>query len=180
MSRNVNELYELAISGDKKAEEELFAALTDRFRLFAHLKVWNRDEEEDLVQAALAVVAAEYRKIDIETSFAAWAHKVMQNRLLGYIQKQRREKGRTTSGDTGEYQRASWMPNPDLRMRLLECLRKVGNANRRYARILNLHRIGFSRTEVCEKLSLTRQQSYLLMSRARAMLKKCLHGGDIG
>jgi RNA polymerase sigma factor (sigma-70 family) len=180
MIPSVNELYELAASGDKQAEARLFAALTDRFRLFAHLRVWNRDEVDDLVQAALAVVAEEYRSVNIETSFAAWAHKVMQNRLLGYIQKQRREKGRMASGDTNNCRQASWTPDPTLRMKLLACLKKVGLANRRYARILNLHHIGFSRDEVCERLGVTRDQSYLIMSRARSMLKKCLDKGVIG
>jgi len=180
MSRNINELHRRVLSGDKEAEPELFDALADRFRLFAHLKVWNRDEAEDLVQAALTVVATEYRDVRIEKSFAAWAHAVMQNRLLGYIQKRRREKGRVTSTDCEELQMPTSTQNPSLRMRLLDCLKKVGSANRRYARILNLHYFGFSRAEVCDKLGVTRDQSYLIMSRARAMLKQCLDRGDIG
>jgi RNA polymerase sigma-70 factor (ECF subfamily) len=180
MAQNINELYKLAASGDKKAEAELFATLTDRFRLFAHLKVWNQEEAEDLVQEALAVVVAEYGKIKIETSFAAWAHKIMENRLLGYIQKRRREKGRKTSGETNEYLTASWTPDPTLRMRLLDCLKKVCLANRRYARIINLHHLGYSRVDICGRLEMTLDQSYVVMSRARAMLKECLDKGEIG
>jgi RNA polymerase sigma factor (sigma-70 family) len=180
MSQSINELHERAMSGNEEAEAALFSALSDRFRLFAHLRVWDRDEAEDIVQAALAVVAAEYRDVNIEKSFTAWAHTIIQNRLLGYIQKQRREKGRMTSTDCEELQAASWTPNPTLRMRLLNCLKKVGSSNRRYARILNLHNVGFSRAEVCDKLGVTRDQSYLIMSRARAMLKECLDKGDIG
>jgi RNA polymerase sigma factor (sigma-70 family) len=179
MTGNVNRLYKLALTGDVNAETDLFSALTDRFHLFARLSVWNRDDVEDLVQTALTVVAAEYRSVSIETSFAAWAHKVMQNRLLGYIQKQRRERGRMESIDSRELQSAPTTPDPMFRTRLLSCLRIVALANRRYARILNLHHIGFSREEVCEKLGVTREQSYLIMSRARSMLKKCLDKGDI-
>jgi RNA polymerase sigma-70 factor (ECF subfamily) len=179
MARKINELYQLAAGGDNKAEAELFEALTDRFSLFAHLKVWNQEEAEDLVQEALAVVAAEYRAVNIETSFAAWTHKIMENRLLGYIQKRRREKGRVTPGDTDEYLTASWTPDPTLRMRLLDCLKKVCLANRRYARIINLHHLGFSRKEICERLELTLEQSYVVMSRARSKLKECLDKGDI-
>ncbi len=177
---SINELYSQARSGDESAEAELFKKLTDKYRVFAHLKIWNREEAEDLVQVALTVVAAEYRQVVIETSFAAWAHKIMENRLLGYIQKQRRDKGRTTSGDTNEYLRASWTPNPILRMKLLDCLKKVGTANRRYARIINLHHFGYSRNEVCQKLGMTLGQSYVVMSRARAMLRECLDKGNIG
>jgi DNA-directed RNA polymerase specialized sigma24 family protein len=156
MTRNINELYDLAASGDNKAEKELFAALT------------------------LAVVAAEYRAVKIETSFAAWTHKIMENRLLGYIQKRRREKGRVISGETNEYLTASWTPDPTLRMRLLGCLKKVCRANPRYARIINLHHLGFSRQEISERLDMTLDQSYVVMSRARAMLKECFDKGDTG
>jgi RNA polymerase sigma factor (sigma-70 family) len=179
MAPDINQLYEAARDGNETAKRELFETLTDSFRLFAHHKVWNSEEAEDLVQEALAVVAAEYKSVAIQASFAAWAHKVMDNRLLGYIQKQRREKGRVAPDDSSGYLAASWTPNPSLRMRLLECLKKVGEANRRYARILNLHLIGFSRAEVCERLSLTRAQSYVVMSRARSMLKECLDTGGI-
>lgn len=179
MTPNINEIYQFAAGGDSKAETELFNVLTDRFRLFAHLRVWNREEAEDLVQEALAVVAAEYRAVKIESSFAAWTHKIMENRILGYIQKRRREHGRVISGETNEYLRASWTPDPTLRLRLLDCLRKVCKANPRYARIINLHHLGFSRQEISGKLGITLDQSYVVMSRARAMLKECFESGDI-
>lgn len=180
MARNINELYHHAISGDNKSEVKLFASLTDRFRLFAHLRVWNPDDAGDLVQDALAVVAAEYRVVNIETSFAAWAHKVLENRLLGYIQKRGREKGRVAVGERDEYLTASRTPDLSLRMRLLDCLKKVGMANPRYARIINLHHLGYSRKEICGRLDMTLDQSYVVMSRARGMLRECLDKGDIG
>ncbi|UCC81060.1 MAG: RNA polymerase sigma factor [Candidatus Zixiibacteriota bacterium] len=179
MTPKINEIYRHAAGGDSKAEKELFEVLTDRFHLFAHLRVWNREEAEDLVQEALAVVAAEYRAVNIETSFAAWAHKIMENRILGHIQKMRREQGRVIPGETNEYLSASWEPDPALRLRLLDCLKKVCLANPRYARIINLHHLGFSRQEICDKLELTLDQSYVVMSRARAKLKECLEKGNI-
>jgi len=179
MAPNINEIYQLAAGDDSKAETELFKALIERFRLFAHLRIWNREEAEDLVQDALAVVAAEYRTVKIETSFVAWAHKIMENRILGYIQKRRREKGRVISGETNDYLTASWAPDPTLRLKLLDCLKKVCLANPRYARIINLHHLGLSKREICEKLEITLEQSYVVMSRARAMLKECLNTGDI-
>ena len=179
MTRTIDELYNLVVSGDKKAEAELFSALADKFRLFAHRRVWNSKEAEDLVQNALIVVTEEYRQVQIETSFSAWAHKIMENRLLGYIQKRRREKGRNASEESFAYLAGSWVPDPTVKMKLLNCLKKIGSANRRYARILNLHQIGFSRKEVCQRIGMHLQQSYMVMSRARAMLRDCLDKGDI-
>jgi len=179
MTQTIDELYILASSGDLKAESELFSELAVRFRVFAHRKVWNQQEAEDLVQTALAVVAEEYREIDIETSFAGWAHKIMENRILGYIQQRRREKGRSVSSDSVEPLTTGWTPKPTLRTRLLDCLKKVGMANRMYARIINLHHFGFTRDEICEKLGVKLEHSYVIMSRARMKLKECLEKGDI-
>jgi DNA-directed RNA polymerase specialized sigma24 family protein len=124
-------------------------------------------------------VAEQYREVRIDTSFAAWAHKIMENRLLGYIQRRRREKGRSVSSDSEEFLPGTWVPDPTLRMKLLVCLKKLGLANRRYARIINLHHFGLSRKEVCEKMNMNPGQSYVVMSRARAMLKECLDKGNL-
>lgn len=175
----INELYKQARAGDKSAENELFNKLTDRFRVFAHRKVWDKEEAEEIVQNALATVVSEFRRVEITTSFAAWAHKVLDNKFLAYIQTKRRQEGRSVSlKDTGALT-VSWTPDPTLKMRLLNCFKQISRASRRYARILNLHHLGFKRDEVCEKLGMTKAQSYVVMSRARAMLKECLEKGAV-
>jgi len=173
----INELYNRARAGDESAENELFIKLADRFRVFAHRKVWNKDEAEEIVQNALTTVVSEYRHVDIVSSFAAWAHKVIENRFLAYIRTKQRQVGRNVSLDTEVVYTGNWAPDPALKMRLLKCLRQVGQASRRYARILNLHHLGFTKDEVCRKLGMTKTQSYVVMSRARAMLKECLEKG---
>ena len=54
----INELYNLARDGDKSAESELFRELTERFWVFAHRKVWDKEKAEEIVQNALATVIA--------------------------------------------------------------------------------------------------------------------------
>lgn len=176
----INELYNKACNGDKSAEAELFAKLTDRFRVFVQLKVWNKEEAEEIVQNALVTVISEYRRIEVTTSFAAWANKVLENKFLAYIQIKRRQRTREASVADIDTVACDWTPTPTLKMRLLNCLKRVGGASQRYARILNLHHLGFSRAEVCEKLGMTTQQSYVVMSRARAMLRECLDNGEVG
>lgn len=174
----INNLYERARTGDKSAEAEMFKKLSDRFWVFAHRKVWDKEEAEELAQNALATVIAEYHQIEISSSFSAWAHKVIENKFLAYIQTRRRRRGREISLGNKDCIADDCMPDPVLKMRLLNCLKQVSRANRRYARILNLHNLGFKRAEVCEKLGMTIVQSYVVMSRARAMLKKCLDKGE--
>ncbi len=173
----INDLYKRAAVGDKSAETELFKSLIDRFQYFAHRRIWNKEEAEEIVQNALATVLSEYRATEITISFSAWAHKVLENKFLAYIQTKRREGGRNTHLAEADNIAENRSPDPTLKMRLLNCFKQVGQASRRYARILNLHHLGFKRDEVCEKLGMTITQSYVVMSRARAMLKKCLDEG---
>ena len=178
MSTAINDLHSRALLGDSDAEKQLFSFLTGRFLTFAHQKVWNNEDAEEIIQNALATVAAEYKTIEIESSFAAWAHKVLEYKFLAYLQTKKRQKGRNVPIDNTEYESGGWTPEPGLKMHLLDCLNKVGRTSRRYARILNLHHLGFTREEICDRLDLTRNQSYAVMSRARAMLRDCLEKGE--
>lgn len=179
MSLQINDLYNLARSGDKSAERQLFELLLDRFRVYALQKVWSREDAEEIVQDALTTVSTEYRTIEISTSFAAWAHKVLEYRFLSYLKTKGRRQGRDVDLVDAELENSGWTPDPTIKRRLLDCLNKVARANRRYARILNLHYIGYNRDEVCEKLVISKDQSYVLMSRARSLLRECLdQGGD--
>jgi RNA polymerase sigma factor (sigma-70 family) len=174
----INDLYEQARTGNKIAETELFKKLLDRFLVFAHQKVWNKESAEEIVQNALVTIHMEYRKIEITASFAAWCHKVIENKLLAHIQTRRRQNGRNVPLENIGPISDNWAPDPTLKMRLLGCLKKVARANRRYARILNLHYHGFNRDEVCGKLGMTMPQSYNVLSRARTRLKDCLDNGE--
>ena len=137
MSTAINDLHSRALLGDSDAEKQLFSFLTGRFLTFAHQKVWNNEDAEEIIQNA--------RNVPI---------------------------------DNTEYESGGWTPEPGLKMHLLDCLNKVGRTSRRYARILNLHHLGFTREEICDRLDLTRNQSYAVMSRARAMLRDCLEKGE--
>jgi RNA polymerase sigma factor (sigma-70 family) len=174
----INELYDLARDGNKSAESELFKELSDRFWVFAHRKIWDKEKAEEIVQNALATVIAEYRETEISHSFTAWAHKVLENKFLAYIQAKRRQRGRNIPLESVNCLTDNWIPDPILKTQLLKCLKLVSRSNLRYARILNLHHLGFKRDEVCEKLGMTLSQSYVVMSRARAMLKECLDKGE--
>lgn len=175
----INNLHSLVREGDKGAEGKLFQSLTESFRLFAQHKIWNRDDSEEVVQDTLTAIAAKYRMIDFEISFAAWAYKVLENKILHYYRTKRCRESKFAQTGNGEDLAVSQTTNPDLKRRLLECLKKVSGVNRRHARILNLRYQGFSTEDICGKLGVTRNNVYILLSRARSMLKLCLEEGDI-
>lgn len=175
---NINDLYQRALTEDKKAESELFQKLLEGFRVFLYQRVWNKDEIEDILQMALTTIASEYKQVDITSSFSAWAYKVVENRFLAYIQTKRREAGRYVELSESDCYGKSWIPEHSLKEALLKCLRKVGYKNRQYARILSLTYQGYSVMEICDKMKISKNQSYVILSRARSTLRECLKKGN--
>ena len=176
---SINALYDRARAGGKRAEEELFKKLHERFYQFANHRIWDEQDSEEVVQEALTAIARDYKDIEIETSFSAWAYKVLDNRILSYIGKRRREEIARQSAENmadGHYR----TQNPGLRMKLLNCLGKINEANRRHARILVLSYQGYSADEICERLALSKSNLYVLLFRARAALERCLKNGKTG
>ena len=73
----------------------------------------------------------------------------------------------------------SYTPDPELKRRLVECLRKIGRVNGRYIRILDLHFQGYTAQEISETLGTTKNSVLISLSRARSKLKVCIEQGDI-
>jgi len=174
---NINALQNLARLGDRATEEQLFQRLTESFRVFVQQRIQSQEDGEEIVQEALITIAEKYREIDFTTSFAAWAYRVLENKLLDYYRTKQRRESRITTRADGDATGSSWNPDPEFKRRLLNCLQSVAAANHRHAQILHLHYQGYSAAEVCAKLSLTKNAAYILLSRARAMLKSCLEEG---
>ena len=175
----IDKLYEKASGGDKVSERELFEYLTDRFRLFVQLRIKSRLDAEDIVQNALMTISGKYKNIEFQTSFAGWAYQVLQNKMRDYFKAQRRRDQKIESTDVQNQPTISQNLDETTRRQMLECLRKVGHANIRFSRILNLHYQGYSSDEICEKLKLKRNYFYVVLSRARVMLETCLEKGDV-
>ena len=173
---NLNVLFQSAGGGDEKAEKRLFEQLSARFRLLARHRIWNGADAEEIAQEALMTVAREYRRVQITASFSAWAHKILDNRVLAYIQSAKRQAGRTEKLSEETENRGRPMSAEDgvLRRQLLDCFRQVAEPNRRYARILNLHYQGYGTEDICRRLSITPSNFYSILSRARALLRRCL------
>jgi RNA polymerase sigma factor (sigma-70 family) len=178
---SIDSLYELARKGDTAAEKQLFEEMAARFRYFVHPRVRDNMDADEIVQEALATIGSEYKTIEIEASFAAWAYKVLENRLLGYIQSRRRLAHNIDrlKADMESRKRSSPEFADELNLGLLDCLKKIAGANIRYARILNLSYQGYSSDEICGRLNLTTSNLYSILSRARSLMRRCLDSGDI-
>jgi len=174
---HINDLYQAAITGDKSAEKRLFALLDERFRRFVCHKVWDNESVEDIVQEALLAISRELGRIQIEKSFAAWAYKILNNRIVRHM----RNVSRTRTVSSEDIDQALPQPpvqDPMLKVRLKDCLQKLHVVNHRYARVLNLHHQGYRAEEIGEQMGLSRNAVYILLYRARAVLLNCMTGGE--
>jgi RNA polymerase sigma-70 factor (ECF subfamily) len=153
--------------------------LSERFHVIARYRVSDQQEIDDIVQEALLAVAKKYASIDLHSGFALWAAKVLNNRILRYFRaRQRRPASLDPSSDVATPAGKQEI-DQDFRSRLLDCLAKVSARNRRHARILNLHYLGYTTEEICEKLELSRNGLYVILHRVRVMLKGCLDTGEL-
>lgn len=176
---DINNLHKSVVSGDGASEDQLFQQLNVSFRLLAQHRVWNEQDSEEVVQDALMTISAKYRDIVFETSFAAWAYKVLNNKILDYVKAKKVKQGAMEKISERSTEAVPLNPDPQLKSRLLNCLKKLCQANSRHARVLNLHYQGFSTGEICDKLELKPNNFYVMLSRARSILEYCLDKGDI-
>lgn len=176
---NIDKLYNQCRQGDKTAENELFRNLSARFRLFAELKIRDKVDAEDVVQNAIMTIARKHPAIEFEVSFTAWAHKVLHNEILKYYRSRGYRDELFISAEADTLPQAEWRSDPELKRHLMECMQKLCEANARYARALNLKYQGYEVLEICRKLNVTAGNFYVILSRARSMLKACLDNGDL-
>jgi RNA polymerase sigma factor (sigma-70 family) len=177
---DINSLHSQAQSGNEAAQEQLFSVLAGRFRLVTRQRIRNRDDAAEVVQKALMTVAEKYKEVEIETSFAAWANQVLNNKILDHYRAQGRNTERLVPLEDSGSEIASPPSDPDMIRRLVECLKIVRAANKRFGRALVLHYQGFTVVEMCESLGVERSRLYKVLSAARKQLRMCLDSEGSG
>jgi len=176
---NINKLHKLAHNGNMEAQNRLFQKLSDSFYVFARQRIRNKNDIEEIVQDALMTITEKYKGIDFETSFSAWAYRVIENKLMNYHRIQTIRKQKMSQLSDNIHSSSEFKPEPVLQIKLKECLKAVSRSNHRYARVLNLSYQGYKVEEICSKLKITRNNLYNLLSRARRMMKRCLEKGKV-
>jgi RNA polymerase sigma factor (sigma-70 family) len=176
---NLNVLEKSARNGDRAAEADLFRRLSESFRLFTRLKIRNPQDREEVVQEALATIAQKYRKEQFETSFAAWAYRILEFKVMNYYRSVKNRDKVFAPVSDDDVQEAGRAVDPTLKARLLDCLRKLSKTRLAHARILTLHFQGFSVSEICDRVGISSNNLYVRLSRARKLLANCLENGDV-
>jgi RNA polymerase sigma-70 factor (ECF subfamily) len=171
---DINALFDNVLQGNENAERELFEKLSVRFRVIAYQRIWNKNDFEDVAQEALLTVAGNFKEVAIERSFTAWATKVLDNKIMAYVKRKQTSQCRLLESPPEDYSLYDERQYSNLKNRLIKCLKRLYRANSRYARIINLHYQGFTVEDVCNRLKVSVDNSYVILSRARSMLTKCL------
>lgn len=173
--RTLDELLDKARQGDKSAEDQLLRYLRVRFVLLAKRRI-GEEYAEDLAQEACVTVLQKYRDVPPAGAFEPWAYGVLRNKIGNYLQSSavRRETDLRNGRMNGLVGRSSVASDPVLKLRLLDCVRKIVKQYPRYARVLNLVYQGYSTTEICRRLKVSPGHCYVLLNRGRKMLSKCL------
>ncbi|MBN1212769.1 MAG: sigma-70 family RNA polymerase sigma factor [candidate division Zixibacteria bacterium] len=171
---DINSLVKQAQSGDKVAENALLKHLRESFRLVVQHRIWNNADTEDIVQDTLLTVCSKYKDLKIEVSFAAWAYKILNHKIMDYVKRKKIRSRLDRDRFEASPPLLSATSKPDLKKRLLDCFKKVNDSNIRQARILNLYYQGYSTEEICKKLKISKNNAYVLLNRARTALEKCL------
>lgn len=174
----INELFSAVLAEEAEAEEKLFAVLSERFLAFTRKRIWDENKARDIVQETLLAIAANYNTAELKAGFAAWAHKVLKNRILTHLKSERSRTEKTRSFDDDQHITHA-DDDPDLRRRLIDCLKKIHKRNTRLARTINLHYQGYTVAEICNRMAINTNSLYILLHRARVMLKICLEKGEI-
>ncbi len=171
---NINQYYLDAINGGLKEENELFQKLFEIFRAIAYQSIRNKEDADDVAQSSLMRVAGKYKNMAFDLSFSAYAYKILTNSIAGYFQKLKRTNELSDPRRPEEIMGVGWSSEPIFEQKLLDCLKNIYGANLRYARILCLKYQGFHVNEICQRLNISANNLYIILSRARSMLKKCL------
>lgn len=175
----MDKLLARAREGDGKAEKELFEYLFVRFKALAKRRI-GEGEAEDIAQEACLTVLQKYKTETFTKGFEAWAYRILRNKIGNYIQKINKEKDFVRER---ELEKPKPNPRPEwyveLKRRLIDCLKQIMKRNRLYARVLNPIHQGYKTDEICQRLQIKPNHLYVILNRARRMLRTCLEKGRL-
>ncbi len=172
----MKQLLSHAQGGCKEAEDRLFDLLLTRFSLYARKWVEDRDVAADIAQETCITIFRKYKDRTFEKGFEAWAYGVLRMNIRHYYHKSGDLK-RRKSKNVRALQRmvaSDQSVDPDIQRALVLCVKQIVAVNQRYARALNLICQGYRGDDICQRMGVKRNHFYVILNRARSLLKECL------
>lgn len=172
-------MYKRLSGGDETAREQLFRELYVSFRILARHRIADWNDAEEVVQAAMVKVTNKLNQLTETERFSAWAHAILKHEVIDHYRTVQSRRGRELELEETTMPHRSEPDDGELKAKLKECLKKLNAIFGKHARILNLRYQGYSTSEICRRMQLTPNNLYVMLNRARAMLKNCLESGEI-
>jgi len=178
---NLNMLCQQAQNDVRFAESKLFELLLSKFGMITGYRINNNDDAKEVCQIALQVIAEKYKNTVFKISFASWAYKILENKIYNYIENKMKVESRKIVYIDNGYINDELGSDSDseLKRKLIRCLRKISKNNTSFARVIVLQFQGYTTNEICDRLKTSSNNLYVMISRSKALLKKCLETGDI-
>jgi RNA polymerase sigma factor (sigma-70 family) len=176
----MDQLFDKARGGDKKAERELFEYLFVRFKTLAERRI-GKGEAEDIAQEACLTVLQKYKTETFTKGFGPWAYGVLKMKIGNYMQGLMvKQKGFAPPEEADRAARVkSPEPEYELKRKLIDCLKKMIRYNRRYAQILNYFQQGYTTDEICGRFHIRPNNFYVILNRVRGLLRTCMETGRV-
>lgn len=165
----------------KTAEvQRLFVSLAPSLRRFVYSLLPHGDDAEDVVQETFLTVTAKAADFTAGTNFRAWAFAIARLKVKEALRRNRRAQLLTDSvlETLAEEAVAEELEQTELasdvqRLALLRrCLKQLAPKSRTMIELQYLH--GLKPGEIAERLAWTANAAYVALSRARAVLRKCV------
>jgi RNA polymerase sigma factor (sigma-70 family) len=172
-------LLKCAKDGDSNAEDQLFNHLIVRFKAFTTRKIGG-DQADDIVQEACGIILKKYKQEEFDVAFTAWAHGILKNVIRNHLRNKRIKNDIVISvPDPDSSTNSSSEYDHELKITLLNCLKKILKVHPRYARALNLIHLGYKSNEIQRRIAVSPKNLYVILNRGRKMLRRCLDNGRI-
>ena len=153
---------------------ESFRYLLVRFQVIAKRRVGDAEAAKDIAADACVTVLQKYKNEDVRNP-AAWVYKILRHKVGNYWSKKKDLESQVEPVKVLE--ETADDPNGVDRIMLVRCFRRLIKRNRTYARVLNLVHQGYKTDEICQRFKITANNLYVILSRARSLLKSCVERG---
>jgi RNA polymerase sigma-70 factor (ECF subfamily) len=169
-------------------------AYGDALFRFAIQRVKQVEAAEDLVQETFLAAVQSRDRFKGQSTEKTWLFSILKHKLIDYYRKQKTRSGselltadeeavdRMFKSD-GQWQTAPshWSHNPgkshEVRAFLDAFYHCLGDLPERNAKVFAYREIdGLSTTEICKYLEITTSNCWVILYRARMLLRKCLEG----
>jgi RNA polymerase sigma-70 factor (ECF subfamily) len=168
-SPNLNQIINLCLKGDRKAQEQLFHSYSGVMLTICRRYTSNIQEAEDMLQEGFIRIFTHMKNYERSGSFEGWMKKIFINTALRTISK------KSSTQELNGYEvlpEESVEPSVVSRLSEEQLLDLISELPKGYRAVFNLYAIeGYSHREISEMLGMEESTSRSQLVKARRMLQ---------